>query len=140
MPPWPTPQEASAFVEDYIAARASPFTAEERRAVNAAAVYSLAYATRCVHALGDALMRATCSSANTPKPFSESTAAARFERAVDVSEPRKHFLGEADCPSTSDACRLLLELRQRARSAARQDLAIAAMERVDELDLPTLDL
>ncbi len=29
---------------------------------------------------------------------------------------------------------------QRARSAARQDLAIAAMERVDELDLPTLDL
>ena len=51
---WPTPQEASAFVEDYIAAHGSPFTPDQRRAVNAAAVYSRAYSTRCVHALGDA--------------------------------------------------------------------------------------
>jgi hypothetical protein len=51
---WPTPQEASAFVEDYITARGSPFTPDERRGVNAAAVYSRAYSTRCVHALGDA--------------------------------------------------------------------------------------
>jgi hypothetical protein len=54
VPPWPSPQEASDFVEDYAAARGFPFTADERRAVNAAAVYSLAYATRCVHAHGDA--------------------------------------------------------------------------------------
>jgi hypothetical protein len=51
---WPTPEEARAFIEDYIAARGSPFTPVERRAVNAAAVYSRAYSTRCVHALGDA--------------------------------------------------------------------------------------
>jgi hypothetical protein len=51
---WPTPEEASAFVEDYIAARGSPFTPDERRDANAAAVYSRAYSTRCVHALGDA--------------------------------------------------------------------------------------
>jgi hypothetical protein len=51
---WPTPEEASAFMEDYAAARGSPFTSNERRAVHSAAVYSRAYSTRCVHALGDA--------------------------------------------------------------------------------------
>jgi Phosphotransferase enzyme family len=51
---WPNPEEAKAFMEDYVAARGSPFTPEERRAMNAAAVYSRAYATRCVHAFGDA--------------------------------------------------------------------------------------
>jgi hypothetical protein len=52
--PWLAPEEATAFIDDYIAARGSPLTADERRAVNAAAVYSRAYSTRCVNALGDA--------------------------------------------------------------------------------------
>jgi hypothetical protein len=52
--PWPAPEEAVAFIDDYVVARGSPFTSDERRAVNAAAVYSRAYSTRCVHALGDA--------------------------------------------------------------------------------------
>jgi len=52
--PWPTPEEARAFMDDYIAARGSPFTRDELDAVNAAAVYSRAYSTRCAHALGDA--------------------------------------------------------------------------------------
>jgi hypothetical protein len=51
---WPTVEEAEAFVRDYSEARGEPFTADERRALNAAAVYSRAYSTRCVNALGDA--------------------------------------------------------------------------------------
>jgi hypothetical protein len=51
---WPSPEEANAFIDDYVEARGLPFTPDERRAVNAAAVYARAYSTRCVHALGDA--------------------------------------------------------------------------------------
>ena len=51
---WPTPEEAEAFIDDYVEARGLPFAPDERRAVNAAAVYARAYSTRCVHALGDA--------------------------------------------------------------------------------------
>jgi hypothetical protein len=46
-----TVEEAQAFFADYLAARAAPFTPEERRAAHAAAVYSRAYATRCTHAV-----------------------------------------------------------------------------------------
>lgn len=49
---WATVDEARAFVADYEAARAEPFTAEERRAVGATATYSRAYGARCVNAVG----------------------------------------------------------------------------------------
>jgi hypothetical protein len=49
----PTVGEAKAFVDDYERARGSAFTNAERRAVNAAAVYSRAYGARCAHAVGD---------------------------------------------------------------------------------------
>jgi hypothetical protein len=49
---WPTVEEAQAFFADYVEARGAPFTREEQRAAQAAAVYSRAYATRCTHAVG----------------------------------------------------------------------------------------
>jgi hypothetical protein len=49
---WPTAAEARAFLADYERARERPFTAEERRAAGAAAVYSRAYSARCTHAVG----------------------------------------------------------------------------------------
>lgn len=49
---WPTPCEARAFLDDYERERERPFSAAERRAVAAAAVYSRAYAARCTHAVG----------------------------------------------------------------------------------------
>ena len=49
---WPTVEEACAFVADYEAARGSPFTTEERRTLEATAVYACAYGARCAHAVG----------------------------------------------------------------------------------------
>ena len=49
---WPTASEAQAFLADYEQARGRPFTADELRATEAAAVYSRAYSARCTHAVG----------------------------------------------------------------------------------------
>jgi hypothetical protein len=49
---WPTVAEARAFIDDYVEARGTPFAPEERRAGEAAAVYSRAYSARCAHAVG----------------------------------------------------------------------------------------
>jgi len=49
---WPTVEEAQAFIGDYERARGRPFTAAERGTARAAAVYTRAYSSRCVHALG----------------------------------------------------------------------------------------
>jgi hypothetical protein len=49
---WPTVAEARAFFADYESARGRPFSAEERRAAHAAAVYARAYSARCTHAVG----------------------------------------------------------------------------------------
>jgi hypothetical protein len=51
-PLWPDVPEAAAFLADYEQARRAPFSGEEWRAARAAAVYSRAYASRCVHAVG----------------------------------------------------------------------------------------
>lgn len=50
--PWPTADETFAFIADYERTRTSPFTYDERRAAEGAAVYARAYATRAVHAFG----------------------------------------------------------------------------------------
>ena len=52
-PDWRPPEqrEAAAFVDEYERARATPFSAAERRAVQAAYVYGTAYTARCQHAL-----------------------------------------------------------------------------------------
>jgi hypothetical protein len=47
----PSFDEAQAFVSDYEAARGEIFSVSERRAVEAAGVYSMAYTARCEHAL-----------------------------------------------------------------------------------------
>jgi hypothetical protein len=49
---WPSAIEARAFLADYEQEREKPFTAEERCAAGAAAVYSRAYSARCTHAVG----------------------------------------------------------------------------------------
>jgi hypothetical protein len=49
---WPLPEESLAFLDDYERARGSAFSREERRAAEAAAVYLIAYAARCHHAVG----------------------------------------------------------------------------------------
>lgn len=49
---WPEPEESLAFLDDYERARGAGFSAEERRAAEAAAVYLIAYAARCHHAIG----------------------------------------------------------------------------------------
>jgi hypothetical protein len=55
----PTVDETRAFIADYEAARGTPLTPEERRATHAAAVYVRAYATRCGHAVGGEIDRAS---------------------------------------------------------------------------------
>jgi aminoglycoside phosphotransferase (APT) family kinase protein len=50
--PWPDARESLAFIEDYEAARGTPFDDEERRAAIGACVYLRAYAARCGHAFG----------------------------------------------------------------------------------------
>lgn len=47
----PTQQEALAFVAEYEAARARPFTIEERKVIAAGATLELAYGARCEHSL-----------------------------------------------------------------------------------------
>jgi aminoglycoside phosphotransferase (APT) family kinase protein len=49
---WPEPAEARAFLDEYEQARGTPFARDERRAAEAAAVYSSAYGARCTHAVG----------------------------------------------------------------------------------------
>ena len=49
---WPSVAEAGVFIADYEAARRRSFSLEERRAAQAAAVYSRAYSARCTHAVG----------------------------------------------------------------------------------------
>jgi hypothetical protein len=49
---WPSVLEASLFFQDYEAARGQELSPEERRAAQAAAVYSRAYSVRCTHAVG----------------------------------------------------------------------------------------
>jgi hypothetical protein len=49
---WPTVEEAQAFIADYEHERARPFTPGELGTARAAAVYTRAYSTRCVHAFG----------------------------------------------------------------------------------------
>jgi hypothetical protein len=49
---WPTVDEAVAFIDDYERARGRPFTPHERGTAHAAAVYTRAYSTRCIHAVG----------------------------------------------------------------------------------------
>lgn len=51
--PPPTPLEAREFVLAYERCRSVPFTADQWRAVSAAALYALCYGARCEHALGD---------------------------------------------------------------------------------------
>lgn len=50
--PWPAVEETQAFLEDYERARGRAFTAGERATARAAAVYTRAYSTRCIHAIG----------------------------------------------------------------------------------------
>ena len=47
----PTPDEMRLFIAEYEAARHGSFTRPEREAVVAAAVYAMAYAARCEHAV-----------------------------------------------------------------------------------------
>jgi hypothetical protein len=49
---WPDVHEARAFLDEYEAACRAPWTAGERRAAEAAALYSAAYGARCLHAVG----------------------------------------------------------------------------------------
>jgi hypothetical protein len=52
---WPSAEESVAFMDDYEAARGTPFNAGERRSARGACVYLRAYAARCEHAFtGDA--------------------------------------------------------------------------------------
>ena len=50
--PWPDARESLAFIEEYEAARGTPFDDEERRAAHGACVYLRAYAARCGHSFG----------------------------------------------------------------------------------------
>jgi hypothetical protein len=47
----PTIEDSLAFVADYEAARRAPFSADERRALTAAARYATAYTARCEHSI-----------------------------------------------------------------------------------------
>jgi hypothetical protein len=51
VPMAPTLDELRAFIADYEATRGAPFTAAERRTAYAAAAYSMAYTSRCGHAI-----------------------------------------------------------------------------------------
>lgn len=48
----PAPDEVTAFIEDYCAARPTPLSADEVLAAHAVAAYLMAYTARCEHALG----------------------------------------------------------------------------------------
>jgi hypothetical protein len=48
---WPTRQEAIAFVSDYIRARGRPLADREKRPLDAAAIYAMAYTSRCEHGM-----------------------------------------------------------------------------------------
>jgi hypothetical protein len=54
---WPSAEESLAFMDEYEAARGTPFTAGERRSAQGACVYLRAYAARCGHALGNDVRR-----------------------------------------------------------------------------------
>jgi len=47
----PSREESQAFIADYEVARGNPFTSAERKTLDAAMVYGLAYGARCEHAL-----------------------------------------------------------------------------------------
>lgn len=47
----PSPEETRLFIEDYEAARGEPFSKAERKAIDAAAIYAIAYIARCEHAV-----------------------------------------------------------------------------------------
>lgn len=47
--PYPSPEESDSFVADYESARGAPFTTGEKRIVDAARLYRLAYSARCEH-------------------------------------------------------------------------------------------
>jgi len=47
----PSREESQAFIAEYEAARGKPFTLEERKTLDAAMIYGLAYGARCEHAL-----------------------------------------------------------------------------------------
>lgn len=51
--PWPTREQAAAFVADYFAARPDrpPLSARERTRLDAAAIYAIAYTARCERSL-----------------------------------------------------------------------------------------
>jgi aminoglycoside phosphotransferase (APT) family kinase protein len=48
---WPSPEEREAFILDYESARGRPFTGAQRRVVDAAIVYLLAYSSRTEHSV-----------------------------------------------------------------------------------------
>lgn len=48
----PTPDEVTAFIDEYSTARSEPFSADELVAAHAVAAYLMAYTARCEHALG----------------------------------------------------------------------------------------
>jgi hypothetical protein len=54
-PPWTWPgrDEAIAFVDDYVRARGRALEADEKRRLDAAAIYALAYSARCEHSLAE---------------------------------------------------------------------------------------
>jgi hypothetical protein len=54
---WPSAEESVAFMDDYEAARGTPFSAGERRSAHGACVYLRAYAARCGHAVGGDVRR-----------------------------------------------------------------------------------
>jgi hypothetical protein len=49
----PTPDEVASFVEEYSAARVRPLSDEDVAVAHAVAMYVMAYAARCEHALGE---------------------------------------------------------------------------------------
>jgi hypothetical protein len=48
---WPTREESIAFVEDYLRARGRGLDRDEKRRLDSAAIYALAYSARCEHGL-----------------------------------------------------------------------------------------
>ena len=47
----PSHEESQAFIADYEVACGKPFTSDERKTLDAAMIYGLAYGARCEHAL-----------------------------------------------------------------------------------------
>lgn len=50
---WPSRDESIAFVADYVAARGRPLSDDERRRLDAYAIYAMAYTARCEHGARD---------------------------------------------------------------------------------------